>query len=120
MTVPAASLSRCDGAFLVPLWWKKSLNEPPSTFNARAETVAEKPMFRSAFKSRRCIIPAWGFYGWTGKPGAKRSHYFSALDSRPLAFAALWESWRDPESAERVELGDNHSRRRKRMDAALP
>src|SRR5512136_1995477 len=42
---------------LVPSWWKKPLNELPSTFNARAETVAEKPMFRSAFKGRRCIIP---------------------------------------------------------------
>ena len=43
---------------LVPMWWKKPLKELPATFNARAETVAEKPMFRSAFKSRRCIIPA--------------------------------------------------------------
>jgi hypothetical protein len=50
---------------LVPSWWKKPLNELPSTFNARAETVAEKPMFRAAFKSRRCIIPASGFYEWT-------------------------------------------------------
>ena len=49
-----------------PSWWKKPLRELPATFNARAETVAEKPMFRSAFKSRRCIIPASGFYEWTG------------------------------------------------------
>ena len=47
---------------LVPSWWKKSLGELPSTFNARAETVTEKPMFRAAFKARRCIIPASGFY----------------------------------------------------------
>ncbi|BDV36520.1 MULTISPECIES: SOS response-associated peptidase [Methylocystis] len=74
---------------LIPSWWKKPLNELPSTFNARAETLAEKPMFRSAFKSHRCIIPASGFYEWTGKPGAKTPHYFSAPDGRPLAFAGL-------------------------------
>lgn len=88
---------------LVPSWWKKPLGELPSTFNARAETVMEKPMFRSAFKSRRCIIPASGFYEWTGKPGAKTPHYFSARDDRPLAFAGLWECWRDPETKEPIE-----------------
>ena len=88
---------------LIPSWWKKPLNELPSTFNARAESVAEKPMFRSAFKSRRCIIPASGFYEWTGKPGAKTPHYFSSPDGAPLAFAGLWECWRNPaESAETI------------------
>ncbi len=87
---------------LVPSGWKKSLSELPSTFNARAETVAEKPMFRSAFKARRCIIPASGFYEWTGKPGAKTPHYFSARDGRTLAFAGLWEEWRDPETHETI------------------
>lgn len=87
---------------LVPAWWKKPLSELPATFNARAETVAEKPMFRSAFKARRCVVPASGFYEWTGGRGAKTPHYFSAPDGRPLAFAGLWESWRDPESAETV------------------
>ena len=46
---------------LVPVWWKKPLKEVPATFNARAETVALKPMFPDAFKKRRCIIPASGF-----------------------------------------------------------
>jgi putative SOS response-associated peptidase YedK len=87
---------------LVPAWWKKSLKELPSTFNARAESVAEKPMFRSAFKSRRCIIPTAGFYEWTGTPGAKTPHYFSSPDGHPLAFAGLWESWRDPASGEQT------------------
>ena len=50
---------------LVPYFWKKNLKEAPATFNARAETVAEKPMFREAFKRRRCIIPASGFFEWT-------------------------------------------------------
>jgi putative SOS response-associated peptidase YedK len=87
---------------LVPSWWKKSLSELPSTFNARVETIAEKPMFRSAFKSRRCIVPASGFYEWTGRPGAKTPHYFTARDGRPLAFAGLWEHWRDPETDEKI------------------
>ncbi len=94
----------------MPAWWKKPLSELPSTFNARAETVAEKPMFRSAFKSRRCVIPASGFYEWTSTPGAKTPRYFSAPDGRPLAFAAPRENWRDPESDAKVELGDDHRR----------
>ena len=84
----------------MPAWWKKPLNELPATFNAHAETVAEKPMFRSAFKSRRCIIPASGFYEWTGAKGAKTPQYFSAPDGRPLAFAALCESWANRETKE--------------------
>lgn len=87
---------------LVPGWWKKPLKELPATFNARAETVVSKPMFRSAFKSRRCIIPASGFYEWTGKAGAKVPHYFSSPGGAPLALAGLWESWRDPASAETI------------------
>ena len=78
---------------LIPFWWKKPLKELPATFNARAETLAERPMFRGAFKYRRCIIPASGFYEWTGEKGRKTPRYFSASDNRPLAFAALWEHW---------------------------
>ena len=47
---------------LVPWWWKKRAKDVPATFNARAETVSEKPMFRDAFKRRRCLIPASGYY----------------------------------------------------------
>lgn len=82
---------------LVPYWWKKSLKELPSTFNARAERVADGPMWRGAFKSRRCIIPASGFYEWTGPKSARVPHYFSTPDGRPLGFAGLWDNWRDPE-----------------------
>ena len=85
---------------LVPSWWRKPLAELPSTFNARAETLGEKPMFRAAFKSRRCVVPASGFYEWTGEKGRKIPHYFSSADGQPLAFAALWDSWRDPNGKE--------------------
>ncbi|MGK7870926.1 SOS response-associated peptidase [Falsiroseomonas sp. E2-1-a20] len=69
---------------LIPAWWKKSAKEVPSTFNARAETVAEKPMFRDAFKRRRCIIPASGFYEWTGEKKDRQPHLFTAADGAPV------------------------------------
>ena len=88
---------------LVPVWWKKRLKEVPATFNARAETIADKPMFRDAFKKRRCIIPASGFYEWTGEKGHKTPHLFTAGDGSPvLAFAGLWDHWHDPESGDDV------------------
>ena len=88
---------------LIPAWWKKPLKELPSTFNARAESVSERPMFRGAFKTRRCIIPASGFYEWTGEPGSKQPHLFTAADGSPLlAFAGLWDRWRNPETGEEV------------------
>jgi putative SOS response-associated peptidase YedK len=86
---------------LVPFFWKKALKELPATFNDRAETVAEKPMFRQSFKTRRCIIPACGFFEWTGEKGDKQPHLFTAADGSPLlAFAGLWDRWRDPATGE--------------------
>ena len=88
---------------LVPGWWSKPLKEVPATFNARAETVAQKPMFRNAFTQRRCIIPASGFYEWTGEKGSKVPHLFTAADGSPvLAFAGLWDRWRDKATGEDV------------------
>ena len=88
---------------LVPFFWKKTLKDLPATFNARAETVTERPMFRAAFKERRCIVPASGFYEWTGEKGAKQPHFFSAADGSPvLAFAGLWEHWHDVANKEDV------------------
>ena len=81
---------------LVPGWWSKGLKDVPATFNARAETVGMKPMFRDAFRQRRCIIPASGFYEWTGPKGARVPHLFTARDGSPvLGFAGLWDRWRD-------------------------
>ncbi len=88
---------------LIPTWWKKPRKEVSATFNARAETVAEKPMFRGAFRHRRCIIPASGFYEWTGGKGERQPHYFSSADGAPvLAFAGLWDRWIDPDNFDEV------------------
>ena len=88
---------------LVPFFWKKSLKEMPATFNARAETVAGKPMFRGAFRERRCIVPASGFFEWTGPKTDRQPHLFSAADGSPiLAMAGLWDRWRDPATGEDV------------------
>lgn len=79
---------------LVPFFWKKTLKELPSTFNARAETVAEKPMFRTAFKDgKRCIIPVSGYYEWTGEKGSKQPHYFTRRDGGIIGIAGLWDAW---------------------------
>ena len=85
---------------LVPSWWKKQAKETPATFNARAETVAEKPMFRSAFKRNRCLIPASGYYEWQDTPSGKQPYYFTARNGRPLTIAGLWDEWKDIETGE--------------------
>ncbi len=68
--------------------------------NARSETVAEKPSFRRAFKERRCLIPADGFYEWQRTDSGKQPYYVRKKDGRPFAFAGLWESWKNPEDSE--------------------
>ena len=60
---------------LIPGWWKKTAKEVPSTFNARAETVAQKPMVRSAFKRTRCIVPASGYCEWHTAEGGKQPYF---------------------------------------------
>jgi putative SOS response-associated peptidase YedK len=87
---------------LVPGWWKKSLKEVPATFNAHSDTVAEKPMYRNAFKRSRCIIPASGYYEWRAEGGTKRPYYFSAANGGVLPIAGLWDEWREPNSPLRL------------------
>jgi len=87
---------------LIPGWWKKTAKEVPSTFNARAETVAEKPMFRSAFKRTRCIVPASGYYEWRAAEGGKQPYFISAARGEVLSIAGLWDQWKDPETGEPV------------------
>jgi putative SOS response-associated peptidase YedK len=88
---------------LIPAWWKKPLREVPAAHNARVETVAEKPMFREAYKKRRCIVPVSGFYEWTGPPKDRQPHLFTAADGSPLfALAGLWDRWRDPATGEEI------------------
>jgi len=87
---------------LIPGWWNKTAREVPSTFNARAETVAEKPMFRSAFKRTRCIVPASGYYEWRPTEGGKQPYFISAADGDVLSIAGLWDEWKDPETSEKI------------------
>lgn len=85
---------------LIPSWAK----DPSISFkliNARGESVAEKPSFRSAFKYRRCIIPASGFYEWKVEKGAKCPWYISLKSGQPMAFAGLWGTWH-PDDEEEV------------------
>ncbi|QSB02667.1 SOS response-associated peptidase [Methylomonas sp. EFPC1] len=76
---------------LVPSWAKDTKNSG-HLINARAETVKEKPSFRSAFKHRRCLIPATGFYEWARRDG-KQAYNFHRPDHGLFAFAGLWEQW---------------------------
>lgn len=80
---------------LVPNWAKdptigNKLN------NARSETVADKPAFRDAFRRRRCLIPADGFYEWKTRGKLKQPYYISLASGEPMAMAGIWESWRAP------------------------
>lgn len=82
---------------LIPRWSKTGVMDY-STFNARAETVATQPTYREAFKQRRCIVPATGFYEWQKSPDAPKSkkkqpYHIRRADGRPLALAGLWERW---------------------------
>lgn len=86
---------------LIPSWAKDS-TIGNKLVNARGETIAEKPSFRSAFKSRRCLIPASGFYEWKAEKRIKQPWYISLKSGDPMAFAGLWESWH-PKEGETVE-----------------
>ncbi len=81
---------------LVP-FWSKDPNIGARMINARSETVAHKPAFRAAFRQRRCLVLADGFYEWQRREGGKQPFYIRLRDERPFAFAGLWEHWQGPD-----------------------
>lgn len=98
-----------DNREIVPMEWglipffSKDGKAGYSTINARAETVREKPTFRGSFKTRRCIVPASGYYEWTGPKGDKTPHHFTRADGQPLALAGLWDRWQSPDKSQTKE-----------------
>src|SRR5690625_155584 len=80
---------------LVPAW-AKDIAIGSRMINARAESLAEKPAFRTAFRQRRCLIPASGLYEWSGPRSARQPHYIRAPERSLLTSGGLWQRWRDP------------------------
>ena len=77
---------------LIP-FWAKDMKIGSRLINARAETADSKPAFRSAFKSRRCLVPADGWFEWVREGGSKSPRFLSIADGSIASFAALWERW---------------------------
>ena len=95
-----------DGAYhlrfalwgFVPHWMKEWPKQRP--INARAESLLERPYFRSAVRHHRCLFPADGFHEWTGQPGHKHAILFTLPDERPFAMAGLWSRWMGADGSE--------------------
>ena len=87
---------------LVP-FWAKDPSIGNRMINARAETVAEKPSFRAAYRKRRCLVLADGFYEWHTEAGVKIPYFISLAEQQPFAFAGLWESWHSKDSDESIQ-----------------
>ncbi|GFK93074.1 Putative SOS response-associated peptidase YedK [Fundidesulfovibrio magnetotacticus] len=91
--VTASPAGRAAGLYrwgLVP-FWARDASMASKLINARAETAAQKPAFRAALRHRRCLVPAQGFYEWSGPPGRRQPWFFTRRDGQPLALAGLWE-----------------------------
>ena len=89
---------------LVP-GWSKDASRASNAINARSESIAEKPSFKDAFRSRRCIIPVTGYYEWATELGIyppKQPFYIHRSDQQLLAIAGLYEYWIDPVTREKV------------------
>ncbi len=85
---------------LIPQWYKTP-TDGPLLINARAETVLEKPSFRNAVHDRRVLVVASGFYEWSkSADGGRDPWYITRRDGAPLAFAGLWQGWKDPQNDE--------------------
>jgi putative SOS response-associated peptidase YedK len=102
-TDPVYALAEWEGERLlgrmrwgfVPFWEE---NRSAIQINARAESVATKPMFRDAFRRKRCIIPADGFYEWEPKDRGRTPHWITRADGFPMAFAGIYSTYKDPDS----------------------
>jgi putative SOS response-associated peptidase YedK len=86
---------------LIPSWAKDD-SFAARLINARAETLADKPSFRNAYRKRRCLIPASGFYEWETTPDGKQPHYFYLKEKDIFGFGGLWEEWLDKETGELI------------------
>jgi putative SOS response-associated peptidase YedK len=82
---------------LIPNWCEELPRAAPM-INARAETAAEKPAFRSPFRQRRCLVPSDGFYEWQKQGDRKQPYCIRRKDGKPFAFAGLWDAWKTPEN----------------------
>ena len=87
---------------LVP-FWAKDPSIGNRMINARAETVAEKPAFRAAYRRRRCLVLADGFYEWHTEGGVKIPYFISLASDEPFAFAGLWEHWQSKDGEESLQ-----------------
>jgi putative SOS response-associated peptidase YedK len=87
--------------WLVPSWSKEPGSKYPM-FNARAETVREKPSFKTPFEKRRCIVPADGFYEWTGPKNDRVPHFIQRADGQLLGLAGLYDVWKSRDGTETV------------------
>ena len=93
---------------LVP-YWAKDPKIAYKTINARVETVDTAPSYRQAFKKRRCLIPADGFYEWKKVVGGKIPYSIGMKDDSPFVFAGLWEGWKEPATKGVVAHLHNHN-----------
>jgi putative SOS response-associated peptidase YedK len=97
------------GAQFSQLWWgllpswSQDPKRAPRPINARAETIAEKPAFRNLLRTRRCLVPADGFYEWQAAPGGKRPYFLRMANGEPFFFAGLWDRWKSPDRGRQVE-----------------
>ena len=85
---------------LIPVWSKSLDEKGPRPINARAETLAEKRVFKGILRHRRCLIPANGFYEWRKEGKVKRPYHIHFGDGRLFAFAGLWSVWSGPNGEE--------------------
>jgi putative SOS response-associated peptidase YedK len=103
LTQPVPAVRLADGGRawaefrfgLIPRWTRE--DRPAGYGNARSETVAEKASFRDAFRKRRCLVPADGFFEWEAVGKQKLPWRLTLADGRPFAFAGIWETWTNPD-----------------------